>query len=268
MRFADSTPAPARSRTRQLAVGDGQWPAMGAATLSVLSAALRAVLPAALSAALIAGCATRGAPPAKEPAPANAMVPATPTVPAATAAGDAGTKSATEVAVSAAAQRQFDDARLALSVGRKEDAERGFLALTKSNPELGGPHASLGMLYRQSGKLAEAVAELERAVEANPKQPVFFNQLGIAYRQQGEFRKAQDAYERAIALDETYAAAHLNLGILFDLYLWDSPRALAAYERYLALSAGDDKVTKWVADLRNRGARKPPATMLSRKEQP
>jgi tetratricopeptide (TPR) repeat protein len=155
--------------------------------------------------------------------------------------------------VSPATQRAFDAARQALEAGRREDAERGFLALTRSNPELGGPHANLGLIYRQAGRLPEAAAALERAVHANPQQPVYLNQLGITYRLLGQFQKAREAYEQAIVESPDYPAAYLNLGILFDLYLWDSKRAVELYDRYLALSpAGDDKVRKWVADIRNR----------------
>ena len=53
-----------------------------------------------------------------------------------------------------------------------------------------------------------------------------------------------------------YAAAVLNLGVLDDLYLGDSARALELYTRYLALTpAGDPVVTKWVADVKNRKPR-------------
>jgi tetratricopeptide (TPR) repeat protein len=166
--------------------------------------------------------------------------------------------------VSAAAQRAFDEARRAMRAGRMAEAERGFKALTVSHPELGGAHANLGLIYRQAGKGAEAVAELEKAVAASPRQPIFFNQLGIAYREQGQFTKSRDAYERAISLDSNYAAPHLNLGILHDLYLWDGKRALELYASYLALSpGGDTTVVKWVADLKNR---KPQHALLARKE--
>ena len=166
--------------------------------------------------------------------------------------------------VAAAVQRAYDEARRQLRAGNAAEAERGFRALVQSNPELGGPHAQLGTLLRQAGKSAEAVAEGEKAVRANPRQPAYFNQLGISYRQNGQFAKAREAYEAAIELDPASAAPLLNLGILHDLYLADSKRALELYDKYLALQPGGDAtVAKWVADLKNR---KPPPTTVSQKE--
>jgi Flp pilus assembly protein TadD len=222
---------------------------------------------AALCAA-VAGCASVASKPVAQPA-------AGPTAgSAATAAGRGGGASAeaaarrqkeTPTGITAAVQQQFDDAIEQLNAGRAEEAARAFLALTRTNAELGGPHANLGIIYRQTGKQAEAVAELEQAVRLNPQQPVFLNQLGIAYRQQGQFAKAREAYEKAIELDPSYSAPYLNLGILFDLYFWDSKRALELYDRYLALTpGGDDKVVKWVADIKNRQQ----GGKLSRQEQP
>jgi Flp pilus assembly protein TadD len=169
--------------------------------------------------------------------------------------------------VNAAAQRSFDEARRALAAGRTQDAERSFRALVQSNPELGGPHANLGLIHRQAGRLPEAATELELAVKASPDQPLYLNQLGITYRHQGQFTKAREAYEKAIALDAGYAAPRLNLAILFDLYLRDNQQALAQYEQYQALSAGKDAtVTKWIADLKNRKGDK--QTLLTKKELP
>ncbi|HEY2560117.1 MAG TPA: tetratricopeptide repeat protein [Caldimonas sp.] len=168
--------------------------------------------------------------------------------------------------VNPATQRAFDDASRALRSGRVDEAERAYRALAQANPELGGPHANLGVIYRQAGKLKESLAELEQAVKLSPQQPIYLNQLGIAYRQQGQFAKARDAYQRAVVLDPGYAAAVLNLGILYDLYLGDTPRALEQYARYLSLVPnGDPTVTKWVADLKNR---KPGPITVSRQEKP
>ena len=200
---------------------------------------------------------------------ASAAVQATPAPAADAPTGLAAVKAALMEAVSpppvsASVQRAFDEAVRALRAGRTAEAERGFKALAASNPELGGAHANLGLIHRHAGKGAQAVIELEKAVAASPRQPLFFNQLGIAYREQGQFAKAREAYERAISLDAAYAAPLLNLGILHDLYLWDGKRALELYDRYLALAPGGDATdVKWVAELKNR---KPQQAMLARKE--
>lgn len=174
---------------------------------------------------------------------------------------------ADEPAVSPSVQRAFDNARAALAAGRLTEAERGFRALTVSNPELGGPYASLGMVYRLTGKLDDAVSAFEQATRLSPRQAQYFNQLGITYRMAGQFTKARDAYERALSLQPNYAGACLNLGILYDLYLWDGKRALEYYDRYQTLvPGGDPTVTKWVADLKNRKSQQQAAA--SPKEQP
>jgi Flp pilus assembly protein TadD len=163
------------------------------------------------------------------------------------------------------AQRAYDNALRALRAGRNDEAEKALRALTQSHPDLGGPHANLGILHRQAGKLNESVAALEKAVAASPEQAVFHNQLGISYRAQGQFQKARGAYERAIELDAGYAAPVLNLGILNDLYLGEPARALELYDRYLALAGGKDAtVAKWATELKNRK----PEKLLTKKEQP
>jgi Flp pilus assembly protein TadD len=216
--------------------------------------------------ALLGACSTFGskAAPAAQPKAADAkpadrtaLAPAPATAaPAAPVVADA--------PVSPAVQRAYDTARQALAAGRTADAERAFAALAKSNPELAGPHANLGLIHRQAGRPKEAVAALEKAVQLAPQRADLHNQLGIAYRALGEFTKAKASYERSIALDPNHVSAVLNLGILYDLYLWDGARALELYDRYLQSAPNDDQVKRWVSDLRNRSPQKSAAP---RKEQ-
>jgi tetratricopeptide (TPR) repeat protein len=205
-----------------------------------------------LLAAGLAGCAAVGEP---FEALRRAVAPA---------AGASAPAAAPQVTVAPATQAAFEAATRAQRAGRTAEAERGFGALARAHPELGGPHANLGLIRRQAGRLDAAAAEFEQAVRLSPAQPVYFNQLGITYRQLGQFEKARAAYEKAIALDPAYAAPILNLGILNDLYLNDAARALALYIRYLAIAPnGDAAVAKWVAELKNR---KPAAVAAGRKE--
>lgn len=178
--------------------------------------------------------------------------------------------------VSAETQQAYDEALRQLRAGRHAEAERALRTLAKAqtpHAPLAGVHANLGLALRQAGKHADSLAALEQAAKLNPQQPQIQNELGIAYRLLGRFGPAREAYERAIALDPGYAAAHLNLGILLDLYLGDAAAAMARYERYQALvPGGDAAVGKWLVDLKNRkpataqqgpASSAPPAQQLS-----
>ncbi len=225
---------------------------------------MKPALCALAAAALLCGCGSIGmrlrdalpgpAAPASAPAADQAASAAT------QASAVAAPKPASTGPIAPATQRAYDDALALMRAGHAADAERGLRALTQSDPDLAGPHANLGLLARQAGRLPEAVAELEKATALAPGLAVAWNQLGLAYRQSGEFSKAHAAYDSALAIDPNYATAVLNLGVLEDLYLSDSARALELYTRYLALTpAGDPVVTKWVADVKNRTKAATPA---------
>jgi len=217
---------------------------------------LSLALTAAAAALLLAGCSSvkfmgRGA---AQDASASASTPAQAASAAASAAvPDAGPAPASTGPIPAATQRAYDDALALLRAGHVADAEKGFRALAQSNPELAGPHANLGVIARNAGRLPEAVSELEKATTLAPGHAVAWDQLGLTYRQAGEFTKARDAYQHALAINPGYATAVLNLGVLEDLYLAEPAKALELYTRYLALvPGGDPVVTKWQADVRRR----------------
>jgi lipoprotein NlpI len=108
---------------------------------------------------------------------------------------------------------------------------------------------------------------LNKAIKINPNRPDTYNQLGIVLRSAGQFKAARDAYEQALRFDSNYAYAHLNLGILYDLYLRDARKALDHYERYQNLLPVQDKqVSKWVVDLKRR-TQKRKKTKTAKKQQ-
>jgi tetratricopeptide (TPR) repeat protein len=157
-----------------------------------------------------------------------------------------------EPVVSAQSQQAYDHALAHLKAERFADAERELKALTEREPKLAGPFANLGILYRRTGRAADAVQALDHAIELHPR-AAYYNELGMVHRTEGRFNLAERSYAQALALDPNYAYAHLNLGILYDLYLQQPDKALPHYEAYQALVPGDGgMIGKWIADLKRR----------------
>jgi tetratricopeptide (TPR) repeat protein len=185
---------------------------------------------------LAAGCAAPGEPRPDTQAPAARRAPAV-----------------AEAPVSPELQRDYDRALGAMRNGNDKDAERMLLALTRKAPDLSGPYANLGLLYRRVGRNAEAIAALERAIAINPRRAVYYNELGICYRQEGKFDQARRSYRKSLETDSLYAPAHLNLAILYDLYLQEPKEALPHYQRYRELVPAEAAtVSKWIIDLERR----------------
>ncbi|MFI4891211.1 MAG: tetratricopeptide repeat protein [Steroidobacterales bacterium] len=87
---------------------------------------------------------------------------------------------------------------------------------------------------------------------------VVANAQGVAQRKLGKFADADAAYRHALELDQNFAPAHLNLGILCDLYRADPQEALLQYQQYVAIAGENKRVNGWIAELRKRLGIAPP----------
>jgi len=147
----------------------------------------------------------------------------------------------------------FDEGLEHLRAERYQPAIETFQALTATAPELPGPWANLGIAYAGMGKDAEAIAALERALQAQPNHPVAANQLAILQRKSGRFEEARATYQALLAAHPQFALAHLNLGVLCDLYLQDLDCAVSAFEQFQALQTEPDaEVEKWLIEVKRR----------------
>lgn len=155
--------------------------------------------------------------------------------------------------VPAAAQTLFDSAIAAQREQHWDQAESQFKQLAEKYPQLSGPHLNLALLYAQTQKSELAETEFKQALKVNPNNLAAYNQYGIWLRGQTRAAEAEAIYLQAIARAPDYADTHLNLGVLYDLYMGKLPQALEQYQRYLELT-GDEKspVRAWVADLQRR----------------
>jgi Tfp pilus assembly protein PilF len=155
--------------------------------------------------------------------------------------------------VPAAAQALFDSALAAQREQHWDQAESQLKQLVEKYPQLSGPHLNLALLYAQTQRPQLAEAEFKQALQINPNNMATYNQYGIWLRGQSRIPEAEAIYLQAAERAPDYAETHLNLGILYDLYMGKLPQALAQYQRYLELN-NDEKspVRAWVADLQRR----------------
>jgi tetratricopeptide (TPR) repeat protein len=140
-----------------------------------------------------------------------------------------------------------------VKAGDIDKAIEQFKQILASDPTTPHAYTNLGLLYLHGQKPALAKQAFERAIIIDNKDAVALNNLAIIQRQNGEFKKALFNYYKAVNAKPDYANAHLNLGILLDLYLQDLPKALEQYESYQKLTGGsDEKVSKWIVDIKRR----------------
>ena len=90
-----------------------------------------------------------------------------------------------------------------------------------------------GVIQRESGQSAEALATFTKLTEDYPELPEPYNSLAVIHAAQGDFDKARVALEMAIRANPAYATAHENLG---DLH---ARLARQAYCKALQLDASN-----------------------------
>ena len=95
-------------------------------------------------------------------------------------------------------------------------------------------HFALGSVYSATGKSAEAIAELKRALELAPNNDEAYRRLGDAHRASGQLEEAVRAYEKAIEISPYYWFNWNALGSAY-LRLGDNNKALQAFEHVAAL---------------------------------
>ncbi|MDT9178067.1 MAG: tetratricopeptide repeat protein [Limnospira sp. PMC 1291.21] len=92
-----------------------------------------------------------------------------------------------------------------------------------------------GIEYLTEGKLEEAIACCNFALERQPYWPDGYKTLGLAYQKQGNFEQALIAYTNALEIKPDFAEVYGNLGSLYAEHkLWQD--AVQAYDVALRLN--------------------------------
>lgn len=91
--------------------------------------------------------------------------------------------------------------RAAFAAGDRLTARNAFAMAAAEAPALAEPHIYLGRLARMEGNRAAASAELRRAVELEPDNPLAHRELAAYLLSSGQLELARSFYARAIELD-------------------------------------------------------------------
>ncbi len=117
--------------------------------------------------------------------------------------------------------------------GEFERAEGLYRKGLEFHPENGDLHGGLGSLLLRMGRVDEAVAEMETAVELKADSAIYAN-LGLAVLAKGQAEKAVEYYKKAVRINPNNAEAYYNLG---NAYLSQGRLAMAAGEYSKAIRA-------------------------------
>lgn len=203
-------------------------------------AAARSLIAPLLAALLLAGCASGGGEkPVESASPVDtAQV----------------TAEKEEKAAAMAAQREALDTLLeVMRAGEWLAAREMAQELILAHPMLAEAYANMGSIQVQLKDTEKAEQAWLKALQVRPGWAAVSNRLGIFYRQQGRFDEALAMYQQALASDESYASAHRNIAILYELYRGEQQKALQHYRRYQQLLGGEDRQVKmWIVDLERR----------------
>lgn len=150
-------------------------------------------------------------------------------------------------------QQFYEDAVASLKSGKTAQAVELLVQVSNDAPDKPYVFTNLGLAYLKLQEPDLAEQAFKQAIARDDKDAVAHNHLGILQRQKGQFKEARNRYQRAIQIDSDYASAHLNLGILFDIYLQDLDLALRHYQKYQSLiSEEDTQVAGWIVDIKRR----------------
>lgn len=138
---------------------------------------------------------------------------------------------------------EYSDVSQMLRAGRLAEAQARIDRALAAKPRDPQMRYFQGMLQRDSGQTAEALATFTKLTEDYPELPEPYNSLAALHAAQGDLDKARHALEQAIRVNPAYATAHENLGDV------QARLAVQAYCKALQLDAGNSALRAKLAAL-------------------
>ncbi len=116
----------------------------------------------------------------------------------------------------------------------EQKALRAAQQARELNDQLAEVHFALGSIYKATGRGAESIAELNRALQLSPNSDDGYRRLGSAYLANGRTAEALKSYQKAVDLNPYYWSNYNALGNAY-FNIGESEKALAAYQKVTEL---------------------------------
>ncbi|MCK6482271.1 MAG: tetratricopeptide repeat protein, partial [Planctomycetes bacterium] len=125
------------------------------------------------------------------------------------------------------------------------------------SPATGRYHRDLGEALVLNNRTQAAEAAFLKAVELDPKDDAAWDALGRTRREMKKYAESVEAYEKVVELRPKDEDVHLMIAVLCHEFLKDWEKAVAHYNRYLALG-GETPVEDWLAECQAEIDKKKP----------
>ncbi|MGH7993499.1 MAG: tetratricopeptide repeat protein, partial [Limisphaerales bacterium] len=124
-----------------------------------------------------------------------------------------------------------------LQQGRVEEAVAQYQKALQINPGFAEAHNDLGAALFQQGKVDEAIVQYQRALQIKPDYAEACCNLGSAFRQKERIDEAIVYYQKALRIKPDYAEACYDLGNVFSRK-GSMDEAIANYQKALQINPG------------------------------
>lgn len=100
--------------------------------------------------------------------------------------------------------------------GRLDEAIAAYEGALEINPQLPEAHARLIYLYGRLGQMAKAEEHYQTAIRIGPNTAEAYFNYGSLVLNQGDTQKAQELFQKAVAINPRYGEAQNSLGYLLE----------------------------------------------------
>ncbi len=147
----------------------------------------------------------------------------------------------------------YIEARKAFKSRNYDEAKQRLNVLTQEDDSISGPWVLLGDIEMENKDHVRALEAYNRAININKNNVNAWLRIAYVQRLQGQYLAAQNTYVDLLNIWKDCPEAHLNLAVLYDIYLNLPIRSQKHMEAYLYLTQVENKkVVAWLTELHGR----------------